>query len=38
MNSIYDDLSPIIECIDEIKNNPSDTNKVKFTVKGDPMR
>lgn len=35
-DSYFDSFSPIIEYVDVIRNNPSDSSKVHFTVKGDP--
>jgi hypothetical protein len=37
MSYLIDNFSPIVEYVDEIKINPYDTNKVSFTVKGDPI-
>jgi hypothetical protein len=38
MNDFYELTYPIIEYVDVIRNNPRDTNKVTFVVKGDPTQ
>lgn len=38
MNDFYELTCPIIEYVDVIRNNPRDTNKVTFVVKGDPTQ
>ena len=36
ISNLFYELNPVIECVDEIRNNPHDHGKVVFTVKGDP--
>lgn len=36
MSSIFNQLSPVIEYVDYVRNNPSDANKRQFKIKGDP--
>lgn len=33
-NTLYE-LHPVIEYVDQVKNNPTDQTRVTFTVKGD---